>query len=375
MASVEKVSTGYRVRWRTPDGKSRSKTLTREADAKRFLVSVEHSKQTNAYVDPSRSKITVGAWSFKWLVTQTHLKPSTRARYQNIVDHHIVPRWRSTPLHAVSHVDVQEWISSIDLAPATVRYVHRVFSLILELAVRDNKRIPVNPATGVKLPKVATPGKRYLSAEEVHRLADCATQYPIPDVGVQYRALVLTLAFCGLRWSEVAALKVRHVNLLTRRIKVAEAVTEVRGRLVWGIPKDHQEREVPMPRFLVPLLTEAMAGKAPDALMFTTWRGKPLRNLNWRRDCFDRAAEDAGLAGLTPHELRHTAASLAVSAGANVKAVQRMLGHKSATMTLDVYAGLFDNDLDGVADRMDGLSERVKNVSRAEVIDLRKAVD
>jgi hypothetical protein len=52
-----------------------------------------------------------------------------------------------------------------------------------------------------------------------------------------------------------------------------------------------------------------------------------------------------------------------------------MLGHKSATMTLDVYAGLFDNDLDGVADRMDGLSERVKNVSRAEVIDLRKAVD
>ena len=84
--------------------------------------------------------------------------------------------------------------------------------------------------------------------------------------------------------------------------------------------------------------------------MFTTWRGKPLRNLNFRRDVFDRAAEDAGLAGLTPHELRHTAASLAVSAGANVKAVQRMLGHASAAMTLDVYSGLFDDDLDGVAD-------------------------
>jgi site-specific recombinase XerD len=53
------------------------------------------------------------------------------------------------------------------------------------------------------------------------------------------------------------------------------------------------------------------------------------------------------------HELRHTAASLAVSAGANVKAVQRMLGHASAAMTLDVYAGLFDDDLDGLADRMD----------------------
>ena len=60
-----------------------------------------------------------------------------------------------------------------------------------------------------------------------------------------------------------------------------------------------------------------------------------------------------GLAGLTPHDLRHTAASLAVAAGANVKAVQRMLGHASASMTLDVYAGLFGDDLDAVANRLD----------------------
>ena len=57
--------------------------------------------------------------------------------------------------------------------------------------------------------------------------------------------------------------------------------------------------------------------------------------------------------GLTPHDLRHTAASLAVQAAATVKAVQRMLGHASAAMTLDVYAGLFNDDLDAVADRLD----------------------
>ena len=56
---------------------------------------------------------------------------------------------------------------------------------------------------------------------------------------------------------------------------------------------------------------------------------------------------------LTPHDLRHTAASLAVSAGANVKSVQRMLGHASAAMTLDVYADLFDDDLDDVANALD----------------------
>jgi integrase len=100
-------------------------------------------------------------------------------------------------------------------------------------------------------------------------------------------------------------------------------------------------------------LTVAMAGKAPDALIFVSRRGAVLRNLNFRRDVFDHAATAVGLDGLTPHELRHTAASLAISAGANVKAVQRMLGHASAAMTLDVYSGLFEDDLDGVAERLD----------------------
>ncbi len=60
---------------------------------------------------------------------------------------------------------------------------------------------------------------------------------------------------------------------------------------------------------------------------------------------------------MAPHDLRHTAASLAISAGANVKAVQRMLGHASAAMTLDTYADLFDDDLDNVADALDRAAE------------------
>ncbi|WP_244298605.1 tyrosine-type recombinase/integrase [Micromonospora cremea] len=76
------------------------------------------------------------------------------------------------------------------------------------------------------------------------------------------------------------------------------------------------------------------------------------------RPTCDRAAQWIGLAGLTPHELRHTAASLAVAEGANVKAVQRMLGHASAAMTLDVYADLFEDDLDQVAGRLDRAAGR-----------------
>ena len=70
---------------------------------------------------------------------------------------------------------------------------------------------------------------------------------------------------------------------------------------------------------------------------------------------FDPARDAAGLGDLTPHDLRHTAASLAIASGANVKAVQRMLGHASAAMTLDVYAGLFGDDLDAVAEALDSL--------------------
>ena len=102
-------------------------------------------------------------------------------------------------------------------------------------------------------------------------------------------------------------------------------------------------------------LEAATVGKGPDDLLFTSPNGGPLRLNNWRRDVFNPSCARAGLVGVTPHDLRHTAASLAISAGANVKAVQLMLGHASAAMTLDVYAGLFGDDLDAVADGLDRL--------------------
>ena len=108
-----------------------------------------------------------------------------------------------------------------------------------------------------------------------------------------------------------------------------------------------------VPRSLVDALVEHVAGKDPDDLVFTTPRGDVMRNHNFRSRVFVAAAKQIGMPGLTPHDLRHTAASLAVHAGANVKAVQRMLGHASAAMTLDVYAGLSGDDLDAVADRLD----------------------
>jgi integrase len=91
----------------------------------------------------------------------------------------------------------------------------------------------------------------------------------------------------------------------------------------------------------------------PKDLVFTSPGGAALRVANWRRHCFDRAATEAGLEGLVPHELRHTAASLAIASGASVLAVQRMLGHASATLTLDRYGHLFGDELDAVSEKLD----------------------
>jgi hypothetical protein len=88
-----------------------------------------------------------------------------------------------------------------------------------------------------------------------------------------------------------------------------------------------------------------------------------VRSSNFRQRIWLPATEACGLDGLRVHDLRHTAASLAVKSGANPKVVQQMLGHASAAMTLDVYAGLFNADLDDVAARLDEAASRVAGVS------------
>jgi hypothetical protein len=110
---------------------------------------------------------------------------------------------------------------------------------------------------------------------------------------------------------------------------------------------------VAVPGFLREKLAVAMQGKSADDRLFTSTDGAVLRNGNFRRDVFDRAVRSVDLAGFTPHEPKHTAASLAITVGASVKAVQRVLGHASATLTLDRYGHLFGDELDSVADRLD----------------------
>lgn len=376
----------YRVRYRNPQGKSRTKSFAKASDAKNFLATVETSKLTGSYVDPGRAKVTVGSVADQWLAGKIGLKPTTRARYEVALKVHVRPQWGRTSLDRIEHSAVQTWLAELSQSGqsgASVRKSYGVLSSILDLAVRD-KRLPANPARGVDLPALNQSRRKYLSAVQVFELADAAAT-PVdrgywlatdPAFG-QYRLAVFVMAYCGLRWSELAALKVSSVDILRRRLEVAEAVTEINGgRVTWGTPKSHERRSVPIPRFLSEDLAIHLAGKTAGDLVFSAPEGGVMRNRNARRAWFDRAAVAIDEPGLTPHELRHTAASLAVSAGANIKAVQRMLGHASAALTLDVYADLFEDDLDEVAERLDVVA-RAASVSPlrrgADVVSLNSA--
>lgn len=367
MASIEKRDRDgrvtWRAHWRDPAGKQRNRSFTRKVEATRFLTSIESTKLTGTYVDPARARVTVGSVAGQWISGKVNLKATTLARYQSALDVHVLPRWESTPLDRVEHSAVQDWVVELSVAGqsgASVRKSYGVLAAILDRAVRD-RRLSANPARGVDLPAENEQRRKYLTAGQVAALATAAAQLPADrpqratDAAfAQYRLVVLVLSYCGLRWSELAALRVARVDLLRRRLEVAEAVTEINGgKAVWGTPKNHERRSVPIPRLVADELAAHLAGRDPGDLVFTAPTGGMLRNRSARRDWFDRAAAVVGEPDLTPHELRHTAASLAVSAGANVKVVQQMLGHKSAAMTLDVYSDLFDTDLDAVGKRLD----------------------
>ena len=108
-----------------------------------------------------------------------------------------------------------------------------------------------------------------------------------------------------------------------------------------------------MPAFLADRLAAHLGTIADDGLVFTAPKGGPLRSSPFRQTVWKPAIEAADLEQLRIHDLRGTAASLMISTGANIKAVQRQLGHASAAMTLDLYGHLYDNDLDALSEALD----------------------
>ncbi|PQZ91678.1 site-specific integrase [Arthrobacter sp. MYb227] len=362
MATIEAYATKsgkrYRVRYRKPDRKPTDKRgfkTKREAEA--FAATVEVSKLKGEFIDATASRATIGTLGPAWLGRQSHLKPSALRPVESAWRIHVEPHWGKIPVAEIRKTGVQQWVSNLSngdksatpprspKGATTVIRAYGVLASILDEAV-DDRRILSNPSRGVNLPRKTKKPHVYLSHEQVHTLAE-TSKYPL---------LVLVLAYCGLRWGEVTGLRVRDVNMIRRRLQLEQNAVDVGGKIMVGTLKSHKSRAVPFPKFLEQAMGEACKDKHRDDLVFPGPSGSYMgiaASGEERGSWFASAVTSSGIPRVTPHDLRHTAASFAVSAGANVKAVQRMLGHSSAAMTLDIYAELFDDDLDAVAVALD----------------------
>lgn len=376
MATLEKYETAggatlYAVRYRTPDRRTtRKRGFKNKRDAQAWADQLEVDKRQGVYIAPAAGRISLGEFSREWLESKQKLKPSTRARYKIIVEGELAKQG-GIPLGDITRRWVREWVANlaVDLSPATVHKTVGVLRQVLAMAVAEN-RLAINPVDGVELPTVQHVEQRFLTLEQLHALADAAGEH---------RPLVYVLGTCGLRFGEVAELRWRDVDLGGFRINIARSVTLVDGQFELGTPKGGKGRTVSLPAFVAEMLT---AGE-PDALVFADSAGKYMRGTNVRRrwwadavaaaELFPRVeksktGEPVTVYEFKIHELRHTAASLAIQAGANIKSLQNMLGHESAALTLDRYGHLYPSDVETVAIKINQLLTRkcVQSVSTDE---------
>jgi integrase len=351
MAPIEKYQTPsgatlYMVRYRTPGrGQTKKRGFKTKRDAERWANKTEVEKLRGDYIAPSLGRITVAELAPGWLARK---KQSTAPSYYRSLESswrvHVKPSWGPVSVADVDVLGVEAWIEGMarrGLGPTGIIRAHGVLSGVLTDAVQA-KRLAVNPCRGgvENLPQKTNKRHVYLSAEDVARLAD--------ESG-EHRALVLLLAYCGLRWGEAIGLRVRDVEFLRRRITVSENAVQIGAHHAVGPTKGRKARSVPVPVFVLDELSAQCKDKSPADLVFSGRDGGYLPRPKSSNGWFMRAVKAVGIQPVTPHDLRHTCASLAVSAGVNILALQRMLGHTSAKMMLDTYADLFDDDLDAVA--------------------------
>ena len=349
MATIEPYklkngTTRYRVRYRTPDRRQTDKRgFTTKRDAKEFAARVAVGTRRGGSGAPAGSQ---------WSAGLVDVSDSWRRRQRSVWNAHVKPQWGHWQAAKIEPQHVQEWITNLTtaLAPKTVIHIHGVLAGVLDLAVRD-RRIVHNPArTGIRLPRITTAEKVALTASQLQALAN--------EVPPLYRSLVWFLGTSGCRWGEMAAL--RPLDLIgDRRIRLTRSYSKADNTISLTDLKGHEARTIIVPQRVEDMLSELADGKERDALLWEAPRSggpmRPPKNGHWLAEAVTRchANDDTFPDHLTAHELRHTAASLMISSGAHIKTIQRQLGHKDASMTLNQYGHLYEDDLDVVADAMD----------------------
>jgi integrase len=325
MSHIQKRGPGrWRARYRDREGREHSQTFARKVDAERFLAEVDVDQARGRWADPRLGRVTVGQWCEDWWATTVDLADSTRVRTRGILNNYVLPDFGHRQLASVAHLEVVQWIAELSaagLAPRTIRKIGQTLGQVMAAAA-DAGMIGVSPCERVRLPDGSSFEPRFLTPGEVATLADAMND--------RYRALVLVAAYGGLRFSELAGLRRRRVDVLRGRLEIVEAAVEAGGKVTFKPPKSRAGRRgVPLPTVGHRALAEhlnAFTASSADALVFSSPQGDVLRATTWRRRYWNPAVVAADLAPLRPHDLRHTAVSLWIFAGDDAKAISARAG-------------------------------------------------
>lgn len=356
----------------------RARLFRTKIEAQRFLADVAHRQRTNAYLPPERGETTFAESAEEWLSSSHHLKASTRYRYTRELRTYVLPKWGHRQVGTLNRREIQAWISELvdgtapasyksranglsspdspgvmrmPLSPNSIKHRVHIVSAVLNWCV-ESEILTANPASKLRAPRPQTIEHIYLNFDEVDALALSAFDVTANETD---RSLVYLLAYTGLRINEALALRVSSLDFVRGRIQVKQAWTsDADGRAMLGTPKSGKARTVGAPSFLWGTLQELTVGRDRNDFVFQAPRGGPMSDHNWRTRVFNLARDLAGLEpGLTPHKLRHTAASMAIAAGADVKLVQQMLGHADATETLNTYSHLWPDRIDEISTKLE----------------------
>lgn len=323
----------WELRWRS-GGLQHKRRFDSKAAAEAFDAKRRMDPETK--LAREGRTLTVDQMMATWLATKGGLRSSTLVAY-GLDAREVTTAFGDRLADSLLPSEIRRWTArdrGISLKRRSLKALQGAYAV----AVADGLLL-ANPCLGVPRPRGQHKDPRYLTWAELAALADAAGDSA---------PLIWLLGTGGLRIGEALGLQVQDVQ--ATRVRVRRTVSQVAGGPVVGPPKSGKGRDVPVPAFVLGLLPTA--NRRPDEWLFVGRDGHRLDAHNWRPRVFHPAAEAAGLGDLHPHALRHTAASLAIAAGADVLAVQRMLGHSSATTTLTTYSHLWDEHLDEVAERM-----------------------
>lgn len=314
-------------------------TFRTKSEAQQYLSTVESDLIRGLWIRPGAGRLTFDELAAQWLTSNPAKRADTFATDEYHIRAHFRPAIGSRRITDVTPAHLQRIVNdlSAQLAPRTVRRAFGVARAVFAHAVATDL-LARTPCRGVKLPRVDIEPRRTPTPDELTALANAM---PRP-----YRPMIYLGALLGLRFSEVAGLRLSRVDLVNGVLSVQETVTrDGQGRPVLGPPKSSASRRtIAMPVVLCDVLLVHVAESVSprsgpgDPLLFTSPDGGPLRYANWRNRIWVPACRVAGVDGIGFHSLRRASATAMVTGGVDLKTAQTRLGHSDPRLTLAIYA-------------------------------------